>query len=156
VREGRRKEFASFPEFADPKARERIPDPTAEGTFTASKLDWSAPQRSPHREALAETRRLLALRRREIAPRLAGMSGHAGRVEWIEGSSLSVAWRLGDGALLTLVANLAPVPARVPPLPDGDALYSTTPVPTGRPADRLEPWTVMWFLERGDRAGTRP
>ncbi len=30
VREGRRKEFASFPEFSDPKARERIPDPNAE------------------------------------------------------------------------------------------------------------------------------
>jgi 1,4-alpha-glucan branching enzyme len=29
VREGRRNEFARFPEFQDPASRERIPDPTA-------------------------------------------------------------------------------------------------------------------------------
>jgi malto-oligosyltrehalose trehalohydrolase len=158
VRDGRRKEFASFPEFADPKARERIPDPTAEGTFTASKLDWASKERSPHREALAETRRLLALRREEITPGLAGMSGYAGRIEWIEGASLSVAWRMGDGASLTVVANLAPTPAPVPnaaPLPKGKALYSTVPMPTSKVLDRLQPWTVMWFLERGDRLQAR-
>ncbi|MGE5767337.1 MAG: malto-oligosyltrehalose trehalohydrolase, partial [Bacteroidota bacterium] len=33
VREGRRREFRRFPAFADPAARERIPDPNAENTF---------------------------------------------------------------------------------------------------------------------------
>ncbi len=158
VREGRRKEFAAFPEFADANARERIPDPTAEGTFRASKLDWEVISGSPHREALAETRRLLALRKQEITPRLPGMTGHAGRIEWIEGSSLSVAWRLGDGALLTVVANLAPTPAQVPSeasLPDTDALYSTAPISAGRRINRLEPWMVIWFLDRANPAGTR-
>lgn len=86
------------------------------------------------------------------------MTGHAGRIEWIEGSSLSVAWRLGDGALLTVVANLAPTPAQVPSeasLPDTDALYSTAPISAGRRINRLEPWMVIWFLDRANPAGTR-
>src|SRR3546814_7850477 len=33
VREGRRREFARFPAFRDPAARERIPDPNAADTF---------------------------------------------------------------------------------------------------------------------------
>src|SRR5262249_30158125 len=36
VREGRRREFARFPEFADPDLRARIPDPGAPETFAAS------------------------------------------------------------------------------------------------------------------------
>lgn len=86
------------------------------------------------------------------------MTGHAGRIEWIEASGLSVAWRLGDDALLTVVANLAPTPAQIPSeasLPDADALYSTTPIPAGSRIDRLEPWAVIWFLDRADPAGTR-
>jgi maltooligosyltrehalose trehalohydrolase len=37
VREGRRREFAKFPAFADPKARQAIPDPNARATFEASR-----------------------------------------------------------------------------------------------------------------------
>src|SRR5207247_8691574 len=40
VREGRRREFAHCPEFADEAARKRIPDPTASATFELSRLDW--------------------------------------------------------------------------------------------------------------------
>ena len=35
VTEGRRTEFAAFPEFSDPGGPERIPDPQAEATFRA-------------------------------------------------------------------------------------------------------------------------
>ena len=42
VREGRRAEFARFPEFQDPEQRDRIPDPQAESTFASAKLDWTA------------------------------------------------------------------------------------------------------------------
>jgi 1,4-alpha-glucan branching enzyme len=48
VREGRREEFARFPEFQDPATRERIPDPTVEETFTSAQLDWGAIAREPH------------------------------------------------------------------------------------------------------------
>ena len=74
VREGRRREFAQYPEFNDPAARERIPDPTAYETFAASKLDWSARGAGAHARWLAGTRNCFAVRRREIMPRLSGIS----------------------------------------------------------------------------------
>jgi maltooligosyltrehalose trehalohydrolase len=57
VREGRRKEFASF--GWDPA---RIPDPQDVGSFLRSKLDWSELGRAPHDELLSWYRRLIALR----------------------------------------------------------------------------------------------
>ncbi|TXQ90864.1 malto-oligosyltrehalose trehalohydrolase, partial [Escherichia coli] len=53
VREGRRREFKSFAAFADDTSV--IPDPTAEQTFLDSKLDWSEPERQPHRGVWADT-----------------------------------------------------------------------------------------------------
>ncbi|MGH7367564.1 MAG: malto-oligosyltrehalose trehalohydrolase, partial [Candidatus Rokuibacteriota bacterium] len=72
VAEGRRREFARFPEFASAEARERIPDPQAEATFTRSVLDWSRASAPGHEDWLAFHRALLALRARAIAPLLAG------------------------------------------------------------------------------------
>jgi len=43
VAEGRRREFAQFPEFADPVVRERIPDPQAETTRARSEVTWEFP-----------------------------------------------------------------------------------------------------------------
>ncbi len=40
ITEGRRKEFALFPEFADETLREKIPDPQSPTTFENSKLNW--------------------------------------------------------------------------------------------------------------------
>ncbi|HEX7966715.1 MAG TPA: malto-oligosyltrehalose trehalohydrolase, partial [Stellaceae bacterium] len=94
VREGRRREFAKFPEFRDEKARERIPDPCDPATFFSAVLDWKAPERRPHAEWLAWYRRLLALRMREIVPRLAGMRGEAGRWRPLGSWALHVEWRL--------------------------------------------------------------
>jgi maltooligosyltrehalose trehalohydrolase len=67
VTEGRRKEFADFPEFSDPKRRERIPDPQAVGTFEASRLRWEERDAPGHREVLALYRALIALRLDEAA-----------------------------------------------------------------------------------------
>ncbi|MBX3746880.1 MAG: malto-oligosyltrehalose trehalohydrolase [Verrucomicrobiae bacterium] len=60
VREGRRREFASFG-----WKPEDIPDPQALATFERSRLDWAERERSPHRELLEWHRMLVALRRRE-------------------------------------------------------------------------------------------
>src|SRR5699024_2280127 len=70
VREGRRREFAGFAGFGDPRARERIPDPNAPDTFATSVLDWTATADEHARERLALVRELLALRRRVVIPRL--------------------------------------------------------------------------------------
>ena len=48
VRDGRRREFAKFPAFADPGVRDRIPDPNDVATFERSKLDWAEADRDSH------------------------------------------------------------------------------------------------------------
>lgn len=146
VREGRRREFASFPEFQDPAARERIPDPLAEETFTSAKLDWDAIGRAPHRARLALCRDLLDLRRREIVPRLAGMAG-GGRYEWIEGSALRVIWQLGEGSELVLLANLAPEPALIAGGTSGRLLHAHgSGAHDALAQGQLAPWSALWFI----------
>jgi maltooligosyltrehalose trehalohydrolase len=63
VTEGRRKEFAGFKAFDDARMRDTIPDPQAESTFLASKLDWMEPE--THAGTLALYRELLRLRRED-------------------------------------------------------------------------------------------
>src|SRR5262249_8477023 len=41
VAAGRRKFLSQFPSLATPESQQRVPDPAAEETFRASKLDWS-------------------------------------------------------------------------------------------------------------------
>jgi maltooligosyltrehalose trehalohydrolase len=114
VREGRRREFAHFPEFADEAARERIPDPTASATFEMSRLDWTEPCREGHSLWLARYRRLLEIRASEIVPRLAGLPSLAGSYQLFGPKAISVEWRLGDGSRLLLLANFSEEPAPVP------------------------------------------
>ena len=76
VTEGRRKEFADFPEFSGPGATERIPDPQAETTFVRSKVRWNEQQEPEHARVLALYRQLLALRKEHEA--LAGSEAMAG------------------------------------------------------------------------------
>lgn len=61
VTQGRRREFARFSAFDDPRRRDQIPDPQAEETFRRSKLDLSERQRHPGVYALYQE--LLTLRR---------------------------------------------------------------------------------------------
>ena len=73
---GRRREFAGLPEFSDPEAAERIPNPQAESTFLDSRLRWDERAAGDHRRSLALYRALLALRRQESA--LSGSGESAG------------------------------------------------------------------------------
>jgi maltooligosyltrehalose trehalohydrolase len=145
VREGRRREFRRFPAFADPAARERIPDPNAESTFRASRLDWTALERP---EVLARrdlVRRLLAIRHAEIVPRLANIAGAAGRSETRAPDVIAVRWRLGDGSYLHLAANLGESAAEVPAALPGRVLFETE---RGlAQASALPGWSVAVALE---------
>ena len=115
VREGRRKEFAKFTAFADPEARERIPDPNARETF-----DASHPQPGPD-AAVWRTlyRDLIGIRMSRIVPHLVGAkaigaeaTGHA---------AVIARWRLGDGSTLTIALDLADTPA--PLHGDGEPIH---------------------------------
>jgi malto-oligosyltrehalose trehalohydrolase len=151
VTAGRRREFASFARFADPAERERIPDPNADQTFTACVLDWSAAEREPHRAVLKLHRRLLALRRQWIAPRLAGMGNGAPKLTLLSKRALKVLWRLGDGSGLSLVANLGEAEFAMTP-EIGNRLFATSNLtPALLAAGRLPPWSVAWHLQPGDR-----
>lgn len=140
VRNGRRAEFSGNAAFADPVARERIPDPNAAGTFAASKLDWSERERAPHAQWLAFHRQLLELRRQRIVPLLERAG--AGRYDIAAPGLLHVAWPAG-GARLHLHAYLPAsqqAPAAVAPA-QGEVIYTSAPE-----ASQLAPWTVRWSL----------
>jgi maltooligosyltrehalose trehalohydrolase len=149
VREGRRREFARFERFADAAGQETLPDPNAQATFEQSKLDWESLLEDQHRAWLALHQDLIALRQREIIPRLNGIRGGEAEFELIGATGLIVHWRLGDGSHLTLLANLgnAPLPDLEIQLPGGTPLYATPAgVAAGLAAHRLPPWAVAWFL----------
>ncbi len=142
VREGRRREFARFPAFRDPAARERIPDPCAGETFSDSCLDWERLEQAAGRRWLELHRTLLALRRSEIVPRLTGVSGQDARWRALGGRAIRVDWRLADGAELTLLANLDGAPADLPRPAAGRLLHAE-----GASDGPLGPWNVRWFLD---------
>ncbi len=103
VRQGRRQEFAGFAEFADPDKRERIPDPNATSTFTASIPQPDAGQGAAR---FAFYKRLIGLRMAEIAPRLGGAESIGADV--IGPKAVCARWKLGDATTLAIVTNLGP------------------------------------------------
>ncbi|WP_448206339.1 malto-oligosyltrehalose trehalohydrolase [Azospirillum sp. sgz302134] len=144
VRNGRREEFAKFPEFHDPAVRDRIPDPTGMATYLSAKLDWENRDKPGHAEWLDWYRRILALRRTEIAPRLEGAPGGAATHEVIGGRGVRVCWRLGDGSRLHLRANLSDT--HVPGMsdPPGRVLWTEG---EGIRDGALGAWSVVWSIE---------
>ncbi len=148
VTEGRRREFARFARFADPQAREAIPDPNAYATFERSRLKWDELQQEPHRAWYAWHRQLLLLRNRRIVPRLKGLKANKAGCELFGDSGIEAHWILGDGSRLGLLANLGPEPvAFAGPLPESDSLvFSEPPDLLGGEQDALPPWSVGWFL----------
>lgn len=136
VREGRRKEFAKFPAFADPGQREAIPDPNAVGTFEMSRPD-PGPDADGWR---ALYRALLTIRHERIVPRLAGAM--AAGADAIGDKAVVARWTLGDGSTLTLALNLGgeAVPLEAP---SGAPLFATG---DGLAAGRLAPSSFIAWL----------
>ena len=143
VREGRRREFGKFAAFADPSARERIPDPNAETTFAVSTLDWSKAELDLLGR-LELIRQLLEIRHREIVPRLSE-DLHAGRYELADGRAFRVEWPLADGTLLHLIAHLAAgsIDDLDWTLP-GRRLFASPDFPATEHITTLPPWSVAW------------
>lgn len=149
VRDERRDQLKDF--LADGVA---MLDPMAEATFRAAKLDWHRRAAAP---ALRHHRDLLALRRREIVPRLAGLAGHSGRWALLGGLAFDVSWRLGDGSELRLRAHLGRfrqylAAAGLGPIdPAARVLWRQGEID----ADTLGPWAVLVTLA-APAAGTWP
>ena len=101
VRQGRRREYA----WAYAKYGDEVPDPLHASTFQSAVLDWDARNAACGTQRLALVQDLLAIRRREIVPRLAGAT--FGDAHAADNGLLTASWRLGDGATLRLTANLS-------------------------------------------------
>ncbi len=104
VREGRRREFARFPSFADAQAREKIPDPNHPNTFLSS---VPQPAKSDTQSWSELYRTLLMLRQRVLFPHLAGMTSSGASV--IGPAAVAARWQMdpaGGGQTLALFTNL--------------------------------------------------
>ena len=151
VSEGRRREFARFPEFAGPRARMRIPDPQDERTFARSVLDWRRTARTPGREWIDFHRTLLDVRSRDIMPLLSGEPVPETRWAQLAETALEATWTFPEQRVLRLIANLGAAPVRHGgPQPDwGRAIYALGP---GGPAwTELVPWSVYWYVSEASR-----
>lgn len=148
VREGRRREFRRFAQFADEANRARIPDPNALSTFESSRLDWDRLASEAGRSRFDLVHRLLEIRRREIVPRLGAMRSYAGTTGSVDGNALGACWTIGDGARLSMVANLGDLPAAAPIELKGAVLYESVPgLGAGIASAPLPAWSVVVSLE---------
>jgi len=111
VREGRRREFASFTRFGG----EDIPDPNARETFERCRVPPTGD------DSLYRT--LLKVRHDTIVPRLPGARTLDSQV--LGPAAVLVRWRMGDGAILAVAANLGPEPAAIAS-PAGKPLFTTS------------------------------
>jgi 1,4-alpha-glucan branching enzyme len=119
VTEGRRREFGEF----GVKAGEPLPDPNHPDTFERSKLDWLSLERPEHASSLELYKRLLALRREHVTPRLAGIEGRSGDYDVLGQAALSVRWKLGDKSTLELRLNLSSESTRTT-APEGELIHA--------------------------------
>jgi malto-oligosyltrehalose trehalohydrolase len=136
VRNGRKREFAE----AYAGLGSEWPDPLAEQTFRSAVLDWSVRAREPHRRRLHLVQQLLAIRKSEIVPRLAGISGARRRAR-SEHGVITAQWQLADDSRLRLLANLT-----------SEVVLTPRDIAPGRPlwggalGEELRPWSVHWWL----------
>jgi malto-oligosyltrehalose trehalohydrolase len=132
VRQGRRREYA----WAYAKYGDEVPDPLESSTFQSAVLDWDACNDAAGKNRLALVRELLAIRRREIMPRLAGAS--FGEAHAADNGLLTASWRMGDGATLSLLANLSDRPIAEP-----DGAARGTLIWGSELKGSLPPWSVF-------------
>lgn len=132
VRSGRRRDYARFPQYRDPTVVARFPDPTAQSSFDASKLDWN----HIDAEQLSFYRAALTARRTHVRPLLPGI-GRGGVARVLGEQALRVTWRAGDGKL-TLDANLSSARVAFPPA-KGRVFWRY-----GEAESALGPWSVRW------------
>jgi maltooligosyltrehalose trehalohydrolase len=133
VRNGRRQEYA----WAYAKYGDEIPDPLDKATMQSAVLDWAECDREPGRKRLALVRELLTVRQREIVPRLVG--ARFGQAQMASNRLLTAQWRMGDGKLLSLTANLSD--RAIPDLPgvEGTLIW-------GGALNEMPAWSVRWHI----------
>ncbi|MBD2746338.1 malto-oligosyltrehalose trehalohydrolase [Microvirga sp. BT688] len=141
VREGRRGEFKRFKAFTDPEMSQRIPDPTDRATFERSRIDWSEPRQSPHREFHAQTRHLLDLRQTEIVPLLKSQY-RGSRYTISPERALAVNWTFSAGTL-RLLANFGDRTVSAATDENFRVLWSNGNAENADQSVQLPPWSAI-------------
>jgi malto-oligosyltrehalose trehalohydrolase len=144
VRKGRRDEFASFPAFQDPEARNQIPDPLSLQTFQSAKLDWSRAHDKIHAEWLAWYKKIIEVRKTEIIPLLSRIGPHAGSYQVLGAGAVVVQFDLESEGRLQLAANLSDTATDGFPAPASRILWQE-----GQHAQSasMPPWSVRWTVQ---------
>ncbi len=142
VTEGRRKEFARFPEFSSEAVRDKIPDPCKLSTFENSKLDWASletaqaaddAQNAPTTPPgwLKYVSALLHLRQASIVPMLKARNGLiadgttlASGYDVLSDTAMQVWWELSASETLMFVLNIGPDALTLQPSAFNNALKS--------------------------------
>ena len=119
-----------------------IPDPGAEGTFAASKLDWAEIAVAGHAEWHTLYSDLLQLRRLQVVPHLSE-NRRGGKFSLGGDAALAVDWDLGDGAVLHLRANISPRNGVAASPAPGERIFGLGDV---TPAGELDAWGAYWSL----------
>ncbi len=140
VTAGRKREFAAS---ADAAGSATVPDPNAEATFLAARLRFEECDRLVHRTMRERHRALLRLRAAEIVPRAARVCGNDARFRTIGARGIAIDWRMDDGAMLALRANLGPRALDGLDRAAGRTLFATHASTAGP----VPPWFVRWSIE---------
>ncbi|HUQ09195.1 MAG TPA: malto-oligosyltrehalose trehalohydrolase [Steroidobacteraceae bacterium] len=141
VRKGRREEFSRFPEFADARTRDVIPDPQDSRTFEASKLRWEDCAVPEHAAMLRWFQRALDERRARIVPLIREIH-HGAEWQVVDEGAVFVRWDCERGRELRLSANLS-AQAHEFPHDDGLVLWHEGEKPEQA---LMAPWSVRWTL----------
>lgn len=150
VRKGRREEFASVPEFQDPEKRERIPDPQAEKTFRAGKLDWAEARQGVHAEWLGWYKQILRVRHQQIVPLIEQIAGHAGDFQVLGPCAVLVRWKVDHRLQLTLTANLSNHALENVSEVGGHTIWQEG---AAQDSGHMTPWSVRWSLQEQSASG---
>jgi len=135
VRKGRHREYA----WAYAKYGDEVPDPLAQSAFQSAVLDWESRNEQAGKKRLALVQQLLAIRRREIVPRLAGAA--FGDAHAADNGLLTANWRMGGGATLQLTANLSNSE-----IAHKRSEATGTPIWGADTGDLMPPWSVFWRI----------
>ena len=138
-------EFARFAQFNSPEAQAWIPDPNSKRSFLVSKLDWASLKQESHKEWLKFYRELLAIRRREIVPRIETIGPGQAVFRILGDRTVFVRWPFVKSGGLNLLANFSSSEIGITEGLQGRVLYGT-------PANafdqkKMAPLSALWLLD---------
>lgn len=145
ITDGRRNEFAKFPEFQDERRRKLIPDPCTFRTFEKSKLIWL--ELHVCMESFNQFSSMLRIRQEEIVP-LLDCAAEASILRANEDGTVVLTWDFPD-AKLSLIANLSNRPKTIDDelkihLATSKIIYATARKMMEPNVEQLPPWSVIW------------